>query len=210
MKNLLIISCGGSKPEPNPQNVQNTNIQTCDGGNCDYIDVDVDIDGDGNTVQNAINDAIENALGDVPGEEIALGDEEEITPEEEIVESFVFEETESYSHDLESMGAREEQRKLNKIARNISFDYGLSLDRSNDIAKLMFNYKKMTNNRSMTNADLNAISEQLLGASVDDMNDMLQRQIQGDENAYNDFIDRAAYINGTTPEQMNAIIESIL
>ena len=221
MKNLLILivlsfvlfSCGGSS-DPVPQNIQNTNIQTCDGGNCDYIDINTNIEGDGNTVGQAINDVIENVPGFDDVEEIAenaANEAVENLPEsEEVVEGFTFEETEQVNHDLESIGARLENDKVQIAANYIQFEFGLSADRSYSVAKMMRNYKSLQNERSMTNKDLSVLTESLLGVKVEDIHQMVKDQVQGDDQAYNNFIENAAYVNGTTPENMNKIINNIL
>jgi len=138
-------------------------------------------------------------------EEFGTGEEES---HEEVEHEFS--ETSQVSHDLEGIGARVEQKRIENVTDGLMSRFELSADRAQSVAKLMVNFKSIQNDRSLTSADREYFTESLLGVSDKEVKEVIQRQIEGDEESYSDFIEGAAIHNGVTPEHMNAIIEELI
>ncbi|MBF0297951.1 MAG: hypothetical protein HQK51_04485 [Oligoflexia bacterium] len=123
---------------------------------------------------------------------------------------FTFEESSPSIKDLEKLAAFKESYKTGQIAEKLSADFGLSEDRANKIAKLSLNWKKLSNKRSMTDADGNMLFNQIFGFSATDARKAMVRYIQGEKTGHSDLIEKAAKTNGVGPEGIKKILENYL
>ncbi len=122
--------------------------------------------------------------------------------------SIVFEETSGSSRDLEKLAALKEEYNVQASAAHIQSQFGLSMERSREVARLAVQLKN-TPKSSMTDADYDNFSKELIGSSITDVKAALQKQVQGDSSDLNSLIDKAAQANGVGPEHMNQIINGI-
>jgi hypothetical protein len=122
----------------------------------------------------------------------------------------VFEETSASSKDLEKVGAFMEEKKLTDMGEKLSAEFGLSEERGIQIAKLANQWGTLKKKRSLTKADANNFSKELLGVSLTDAADAYKKSLEGDKTDLNDLFDKAAEVNGTSPERMNKIFEKVL
>lgn len=120
----------------------------------------------------------------------------------------VFEETSASSKDLEKMAALAQDIKIKKAADNIVAQYGLSVERATEVARLA---TQLTNapKSSMTDADYDNFSKELLGSSITQFKDALKKQAKGDSAELVNLIDTAAEVNGVGPEHMNKIVTDL-
>jgi hypothetical protein len=125
---------------------------------------------------------------------------------------FVFEEMKNVPKDLEKLGAVKEAYQNSKIAESLASEFGLSEERSQKIAKMANDWTKLSKSRSMTDADANNFTKELLGVSMADAEKAMKaRNELGDEApAYENLISAAADVNGIGMERTREVVDRIL
>lgn len=123
---------------------------------------------------------------------------------------FIFEQTEESFKDLEKVQALKSAYKVDKLGKHLSAEYGLSADRAEKVAKLVSNWETAGKKRTLTDADANAFSKELLGVSLSSAEKAYKEMLEGDKQSFESLIDVAAKTNGTSPEQMNSIINDFI
>jgi hypothetical protein len=116
----------------------------------------------------------------------------------------LYSENSSGPKDLEAIGANLEGQTAEKLGDKLTTEFGLSADRARAVAKNILAYNKISSKRSLTNREKNFFSNELLGTNFDQVMDSFSSG-EGME----DLLDRAAEVNGTTPEQVSTIINSL-
>ena len=111
----------------------------------------------------------------------------------------------SSSKDLESMGAKIENMSAMDLSENLVADYGLSEDRAYKVARTINAYHRITSKRSLTRREQNSYSQELLGV---DYKKAEKAIMQGDD--FDQLMEDAALKNGTSPEQVSAIIRDMI
>lgn len=112
--------------------------------------------------------------------------------------------------DLEAIGAKVEKMEAKELANVLSTSFGMSEDRSFEVAKLTKAYQKIASKRSLTEMEKNHFSSDLLGVSYNDALNAFKNKIQGNGASYEDMIERAAAKNGTSPEAISIVVEGLL
>ncbi len=123
---------------------------------------------------------------------------------------FVFDETSETSKDLETAKSIREAHKIAKIGSSLAAEYGLSQERGEEIAKLANSWKKLSSSRSLTDADANAFSKDLLGVDISKATSAMVKYELGNAKEFNEVVEVAAQANDTTPENMKEIVKNIL
>jgi len=116
----------------------------------------------------------------------------------------IFSEADSSIKDLELMGANMEQFQNENLGEILSVNYGLSTERSSKVARLITQYKKLSTKRSLTPTEQNYFSHELLGTNYENAFNSLT----SGENLDN-LLEKAADVNGTTPEAVSTILSEI-
>ncbi len=122
---------------------------------------------------------------------------------------FVFDETSEAGKDLEKAYGLIDAHKTTKIGEALAAEFGLSEERGMRIAKLVSDWQKLSKSRSMTNADANIFSRELLGVDMNKAESAIVKHLQGDDSEVADLVKKAAQVNGTGPEQMNELLNTI-
>lgn len=119
--------------------------------------------------------------------------------------SVSFEETSSSPKDLESLYAQSEDIIIGQTAENVRAAFGLSEERSVDVARLMTQLNQYKN-KSMTLSELNMFSKELLNVTYGD----LKKAAQNPQAASTEIlIQRAARANEISNEHMKALIQEL-
>lgn len=111
----------------------------------------------------------------------------------------------SSTKDLESMGAKWETMISEEIGEKLVADYGLSEERAQKVARTINAYQRLSSKRSLTKSEQNAYTQELLGVDYKKAEDAFKGG--GD---FDQLMDRAAEKNGTSPEQVSAIIREMI
>ena len=120
--------------------------------------------------------------------------------------SMVFEKSIDTIKDLDKAAAFVEAYQVETMAANLASEFGLSDERSLKVAKLASSWDKLSKTRALTNADAEAFSQELTGASISDMENAEKAMTAGSLAPMNSVLAKAAEVNGTTSENMSAIM----
>lgn len=127
---------------------------------------------------------------------------------EDYYTGIVFEKTQGTSKDLMKLAALEEAVQIKKSAEHIAAEYGLSVDRSMEVAKLSLQWKNTPKDR-MTDADHDHYAQEILGYSISDYKQAAEMYAKGDQSKLKELVDGTAVHNGTTPEDVQDIINDV-
>jgi hypothetical protein len=106
--------------------------------------------------------------------------------------------------DLEAMGAKIQDYSVKALEEKLAINYGLSNDRAEKVAKSIYSYNKLSSKRSLTKREKDFYADELLGASYQEVTD----SFTAGENMES-LLEKAADKNGTSPEQVSAIITEL-
>ena len=121
-----------------------------------------------------------------------------------------FSEDKGKAKDLEKIGAVKEAFATKKVKELLNFDYGLSEKRSESVAKLVVNWKKVSKNRAMISADADAFTEKLIGVNINEATEAYKASLEGDETSLTSLIEKAAEVNETSPENMKELFNNLV
>lgn len=119
-----------------------------------------------------------------------------------------FEETSASSKDLQKVAALKQELSIQKSAKNLKAQFGLSDDRSREVARLAVQLAN-TDKKSMTDKDYDGFSKELLGTTIGKFQSAMKAAKEGNASSMNSIIDSAAKINGVGPEHMNQIMSGL-
>ncbi len=117
----------------------------------------------------------------------------------------LFEKTQGSSKDLAKLAAIKEDYKVAAQAKNLSSRFGLSKQRGIEIAKLNSHWKKASK-KSMTRAEIDGYSTELLGFSMSKGIEAFNEAIEGNADKLDNLLDKASDKNGITPEHAEKIM----
>lgn len=120
----------------------------------------------------------------------------------------VFEEGAPSSKDLAKVTAFKQEIRIQKSAKKIAADFGLSEQRSREVAKLAVQLADAPKS-SMTTQDYDNFSKELLGSSITQFQSAMKKSAEGDSAALSNLLDKAAQVNGVGPEHMGKIVSGL-
>ncbi|MDC0255288.1 hypothetical protein OAK75_10315 [Bacteriovoracales bacterium] len=121
-----------------------------------------------------------------------------------------FSEVQGSAKDLEKLAAFKETYQMKKMQDLLTYDFGLSEKRSENVAKLVLNWKRVSKNRAMSNADADAFSKSLIGVNINEATQAFKKSLEGDKGSFEGLIEKAAEVNGTSPENMKSLLDNLL
>ena len=116
----------------------------------------------------------------------------------------LYSENTSSIKDLEGLAAKLENQSAEMLSDKLSAQYGLSNDRADVVAKNIFAYNKLSSKRALTKKEKDFFANELLGANYNQVMNSFSSGV-GVEN----LLEKAADVNGTSPEQVSAIINEL-
>ncbi len=120
----------------------------------------------------------------------------------------VFEKTTVTPTDRLKMAALEDGLKIKKAAEVLNSQYGLSQERSLEVAKLANNLGKVSP-ENRTAALVDQYTTAVTGHSYTEFQKAIDKKMSGDSSALNSLIEQTAQFNGVLPEQMNQIVNQM-
>ncbi len=117
----------------------------------------------------------------------------------------VFEKTAATPKDLSKVAALKEVAEISKSAEFLSSEFGLSLDRGKEVARLAAHWKKASK-KGMTAAEQDAFSTELLGFSITAGKKAVT---SGDSSSIDQLVEQAAAANAITPEHATKLMGKI-
>ncbi len=121
----------------------------------------------------------------------------------------IFEETSLSNKDLEKRAAAVEKYLVSSMASQVKAQFGLSNERSSQIAKVANHFRKQTSSRAISEADSNAYAKEILGANFKEIETAFKGSLKGDQAQLGQVLEQAAQKNNTTPEHMSSIMYKI-
>ena len=119
----------------------------------------------------------------------------------------LFSETVGTLKDLELMGSRVEENNAAELGEKLAAQYGLSEERGLEVGKIISVYNKLTSKRALTPREMDKFTDKLLGVNYKEA----ERGIKsGDQDEFNALMEKAADVNGTSPEAVSAIIKDMV
>jgi hypothetical protein len=120
----------------------------------------------------------------------------------------IFEKTAPTPKDRLKMAALEEGLLIKKAANTLTAQFGLSQERSQEVAKLAVVWQKTPKER-MSDADHDRFAKDILGHSITDLKAAVAKKSNGDSSSLKKMISDTAEMNGVSPEHMNDIISGV-
>ncbi|MFI5390081.1 MAG: hypothetical protein ACHQYQ_01875 [Bacteriovoracales bacterium] len=122
----------------------------------------------------------------------------------------LYEEGVTPKKDVEKIAAGLEKLKVEAMGESFSERFGLSEERGVQVAKLVSNWKKISNIRSLSEKDADAFSQKLLGFNLNSGIKAMDEFNTGNTKSLESLVATAAKTNGVSPEQMNEIISEFM
>lgn len=120
----------------------------------------------------------------------------------------IFEKTAPTPKDRLTMAALEETVMVKKAAKTLNAKFGMSQERSKEVAELAVIWHKAPKDR-MTDADHDDFATNVLGHSITDYKAAVEKQMAGDASDLNAMIADTAKLNGLSPEKANQIVNNV-
>ena len=121
----------------------------------------------------------------------------------------LFSESSSTNKDTLKKAAVVEQYLVVEMAKQVKGKFGLSADRSLQIAKAANHFRKQVSARALTAEDTQAYAEEIVGANFKSIGKAFDASMKGDISGLNSIMEKAAEKNGTTPEKMTEIVTKL-
>jgi hypothetical protein len=118
----------------------------------------------------------------------------------------VFEKVQPSPKDRMKMQAFKEALALQKGTEQLQAQFGLSQERSFEIAKLAVVMQKRSD---LTTADYDRFAQGILGHSISEYQAAAKKKLSGNGADLNALLADTAQLNGVSPEQMNKIVGSV-
>ncbi len=122
----------------------------------------------------------------------------------------LYEVTENSSKDLEKAQALVEGVQIERMTEQAVSEFGLSQERGHAVANVLFQFGRIQRNRSLTPDDLKNLGQELVGSDLQDFEAALTARAEGDASSFDSLINKAAEFNHVSPEQMQAIVETMI
>jgi hypothetical protein len=106
--------------------------------------------------------------------------------------------------DLEKVAGIQEALKVSTMAGNFASNFGLSEERSFQVAKTVAAFNKISQSRNMTERDADYFTQEVMGVKFSELTQAVEGQ------NLNSLIEKAAEINGVSPEHMEQIISELV
>lgn len=115
----------------------------------------------------------------------------------------------SGSVDMEKLAALKEQHYLSQMAAQVQVKFGLSAERSKEIATIAHQFNRLAGTRELTEKDSNVFAVGVIGASMTDIEAAVKKSLKGDSKDLDVLLEDIAQVNKTTPENVSNIINQI-
>ncbi len=120
----------------------------------------------------------------------------------------IFEKTGANPKDLAKIAAIQEVAQVEKSAEFLSSEFGLSLSRGKEVARLAAHWKK-SSKKGMTDLEQDSFSTELLGFSITAGKKAARAAAQGNSSSLNQLIESAAQANSITPEHATKLMGKV-
>ena len=120
-----------------------------------------------------------------------------------------FSQTAMNNHDRMKAAALVEALEVQKATEVLTSEFGLSQDRSQEIARLAVSLAKADKD-AMTDADYDEFAQEVLGQSMTEFKSAIEAKVNGDDSAFEQAMAVAADKNNVTSEHMSEIANMLM
>lgn len=117
----------------------------------------------------------------------------------------IFNITKMESKDHMKLAAFEEALQLKKASDILMVEYGLSVNRSQEVAKLAMLWQN-TPKELMTDGDHDRFAQAVLGNSISEYKEAVTKKMSGDGSTLEKLIENAAQVNGVSVDQVHDLV----
>jgi Collagen triple helix repeat (20 copies) len=117
-------------------------------------------------------------------------------------DTFYYETENDSFKDVESMGSKIESAEVETVKENL-LQYGLSVERTEKLSKLLVSYKSISNKRALNASEKDVFTKELLGMTFDKAAKKMVEDYEG-------LMEAAADKNGTSPEAVKELVGAFL
>lgn len=121
----------------------------------------------------------------------------------------LFSEASMTNKDTLKKAAVVEQYLVVEMAKQVKGKFGLSADRSLQIAKAANHFRKQATARALTAEDTQAYAQEIVGSSFKSIEKAFDASMKGDISGLSSIMEKAAEKNGTSPEKMTEIVTKL-
>ena len=111
--------------------------------------------------------------------------------------------------DMEKLATIKEQYYLGQMGQQLQARFGLSAERSKEIAVVAHQFNKLAGTRELTDKDADAFAISVIGHNLKDIENAVKKSAKGESEVLNEMLSDIAEHNKTTPENVNSIISTI-
>jgi hypothetical protein len=123
---------------------------------------------------------------------------------------FKFSNNESLPKDFETLKALSEEEAITSISNKLKSTLSLSTDRSAELGKIYYKWKKLESKRALTDSEKSILMTDALGVSLKQAETAYAEKFVGDDKAYEAMLVKAAEVNRTTPEQIGTFLNQMI
>jgi len=123
--------------------------------------------------------------------------------------ALLFSEASLTNKDTLKKAAVVEQYLVVEMAKQVKGKFGLSAERSLQVAKAANHFRKQSTSRALTAEDTNAYASEIVGSSFKSIEKAFDASMKGDISGLSSIMEKAAEKNGTTPEKMTEIVTKL-
>jgi len=123
--------------------------------------------------------------------------------------SWIFEEQSINIKDIEKATALRQEAKLNKVTNLLEMEYGFSESRAKEVTSVISNWKRLSKSREMTTEEANMFAVEVVGADMASLEEAMINSALGDNSLLDELTSNAAELNGSSPEAISALIETL-
>ena len=120
-----------------------------------------------------------------------------------------FSQTAMNNHDRMKAAALVEALEVQKATEVLTSEFGLSQDRSQEIARLAVSLAKADKD-AMTDADYDEFAQEVFGQSMTEFKSAIEAKVNGDDSAFEQAMAVAADKNNVTSEHMSEIANMLM
>jgi len=128
---------------------------------------------------------------------------------ENTYEGWIFEETTSSIKDIEKATALRQKEKLNKVTNLLEMEYGFSESRAKEVTSVISNWKRLSKSREMTAEEANMFAMEVVGSDMASLEEAMVNSVLGDSSLLDELTNNAADLNGSSPEAISALINTL-
>jgi flagellar biosynthesis/type III secretory pathway protein FliH len=121
----------------------------------------------------------------------------------------LFSEASMTNKDTLKKAAVVEQYLVVEMAKQVKGKFGLSAERSLQVAKAANHFRKQSTSRALTAEDTNAYASEIVGSSFKSIEKAFDASMKGDISGLSSIMEKAAQKNGTSPEKMTEIVTQL-